>query len=191
MKPAILFLSGLSITLIISRLAPHAPNFTATLATFIFSAMVLRKSYYWIILIAAYWLSDLVLNNILYTKSEFTWFTSGIEYLMITYAIIYFMLIKFAKQEPRPIPVFFTTMGSSIFFFIISNFGVWLNSTLYSNDWTGLLTCYIAALPFFGNEIAGTLFYSSVFFSAYWLMIPNFQTNEVRSESTLRGASKN
>jgi hypothetical protein len=47
---------------------------------------------------------------------------------------------------------------SSVVFFIISNFGVWLIG--YPKTVSGFVMCYTAAIPFFINTILGDLFYS-------------------------------
>ena len=49
-------------------------------------------------------------------------------------------------------------IGASILFFVVTNFAVWL-SGYYGFTMEGLLACYIAAIPFFQNTIAGTLIY--------------------------------
>ena len=51
----------------------------------------------------------------------------------------------------------FTILKSSILFFIISNFGVWLVG--YPNSIAGFLACYTMALPFFINTILGDFFF--------------------------------
>ena len=43
--------------------------------------------------------------------------------------------------------------------FIITNFGVWQATDIYEKSPEGLLTCYIAAIPFFANTILSTFFY--------------------------------
>ena len=50
---------------------------------------------------------------------------------------------------------------SLITFYIISNFGVWL-SGMYTYDITGLINCYVMAIPFFGNTILSTIIYTSM-----------------------------
>ena len=52
---------------------------------------------------------------------------------------------------------FSTILKSSILFFIISNFGVWLVG--YPNSIAGFLACYTMALPFFVNTILGDFFF--------------------------------
>ena len=59
------------------------------------------------------------------------------------------------------------TMGGALLFFLLTNFGVWISSGFYPKSADGLLTCYSMALPFFGNTLTGTVFYSAVMFIGY------------------------
>ena len=47
----------------------------------------------------------------------------------------------------------------ALIFFIITNFGVWLQGG-YEYSMNGLIICYILAIPFFGNTFIATLIYS-------------------------------
>ena len=63
-------------------------------------------------------------------------------------------------------------IGSSLTFFVLSNFAVWYfgHGRLYPMTLAGLTTCYIAALPFFRNDVAGNLAYSAIMFGSYaWM----------------------
>jgi len=51
---------------------------------------------------------------------------------------------------------------SSTIFFVITNFAVWMSGTMYPLTLEGLILCYTMAIPFFGNTLAGTLFYVSL-----------------------------
>tara|TARA_B100001250_G_scaffold252479_1_gene217125 strand:+ start:161 stop:622 length:462 start_codon:yes stop_codon:yes gene_type:complete len=53
-------------------------------------------------------------------------------------------------------------ISSSLVFFFISNFGVWTLGG-YGFTFSGLLSCYIAALPFLSNSIFSTLLFSALF----------------------------
>ena len=61
----------------------------------------------------------------------------------------------------------FGFVGSFIFF-IISNFGVWAMGSPgvydipYEKNLSGLLQCYILAIPFFGNTFLSTLIFSYI-----------------------------
>ncbi len=65
---------------------------------------------------------------------------------------------------------------SSLIFFLVTNFGVWvMPNTMYSKDFAGLITCYISAIPFFGNTVAGDLFFSTVLFGIFeWIKQTNW-----------------
>ena len=59
-------------------------------------------------------------------------------------------------------------LSSSLIFFVITNFGVWLMpNTMYSKDIEGLITCYERAVPYFGNTVAGDLFFSALLFGVF------------------------
>jgi hypothetical protein len=40
----------------------------------------------------------------------------------------------------------------------------------YTNDLTGLMACYTAAIPFFKNSVASDLFYSALLFGSFYLV---------------------
>ena len=58
-------------------------------------------------------------------------------------------------------------LASSIVFFLVSNFGVWALSGMYPHSAAGLAACYIAAIPFFQNTLAGDLFYATLLFGGF------------------------
>ncbi len=60
-------------------------------------------------------------------------------------------------------------MTSSILFFVVTNFGVWAFSSLYSKTMEGLITCYVAAIPFLQNTLFGDIFYTAVLFGSFAL----------------------
>jgi hypothetical protein len=41
-------------------------------------------------------------------------------------------------------------------FFVVSNYGVWAGSTFYPHTLAGLGTCYVAAIPFYRNDLLAT-----------------------------------
>jgi hypothetical protein len=52
-------------------------------------------------------------------------------------------------------------------FFAITNFGMWLFSGFYPRTVEGLETCFVAAIPFFQNTLAGDLFYATLLFGGF------------------------
>ena len=68
--------------------------------------------------------------------------------------------------------LFIYGFAGSIVFFVISNFGVWalgspgVYDVAYDRNLSGLIECYILAIPFFGNTFLSTLIfaYPAIFF---------------------------
>jgi hypothetical protein len=63
----------------------------------------------------------------------------------------------------------YSVIGSTLFF-IVTNFGVWFGSSMYPQTWAGLVECYVAAIPFYKNTLAGTLFYAALMFGGFALL---------------------
>ncbi len=141
------------------------PNFTPIGAIALFGGAYLKNKYHaFLIPIASLWLSDLILNNFIFTfYSDFTWFYPGFLWQYISFTLIivlgYFFLKKINFKN-----VFITAISSSLLFFIITNFGVWISGSMYTLDFQGLITCYVMALPFFKGTLLGFMCYSAFLF---------------------------
>lgn len=62
------------------------------------------------------------------------------------------------------------SVASSLIFFLITNLTVWAEGLLYPRSLQGLVDCYVLALPFLRNSLAGDLFYSAVLFGLWaWM----------------------
>jgi hypothetical protein len=70
------------------------------------------------------------------------------------------------RGRVKPLFVGGAALGSSVSFFLISNFAVWLAGYIvYPKTFVGLGTCYAAALPFFRNDVVATLVFAAIFFA--------------------------
>lgn len=152
-----------------SRLIPHPPNFAPIGAMALFGAAYFSQRYLaFAIPIISMWLSDLVLNNVVYGQyfDHFVWFYQGFYWTYGAFIIIgvvgFFMLKKVQLKS-----VVLASLLAAALFFVISNFGVWATGTMYPNTLSGLITCYAAGLPFFKNTIMGDLVYTGVLFGAF------------------------
>tara|TARA_B100000315_G_C14489527_1_gene546895 strand:- start:154 stop:669 length:516 start_codon:yes stop_codon:yes gene_type:complete len=147
----------------ITRLIPHPPNFTPIIAMGIFgSAYIQNRSLAVLIPISAMFLSDLFLGF----HATIYW-VYGSLLLVSILGMILVNKVNIGKCVAA-------ALSGSFLFFIITNFGVWLSSGYYSNNLDGLLTCYTLALPFLGNTLIGTLFYTIVMFAGYELVQRNW-----------------
>jgi hypothetical protein len=142
---------------ILLRFAPHAPNFTPVAAIAIFSGVYLNKKYSFLIPLVLMIASDLVLG--LHNVVVFTWGS----FILVTFLGFW---VKKHKSASR---ILAGSVISSILFYIISNFGVWLMGW-YPRDLAGLVNCYVMALPFLRDFTLATLVYSAVFFGVYELI---------------------
>jgi len=179
------FLIAIIVLAAFSRIIPHMPNFSPLGAIGLFGAAHFDKKWKaFLIPIAATWLSDLFINNVIYAQyyPQFTWFYEGFywqygSYLLITLAgLIIFNKISMPK-------VLLAILSSTIIFFTVSNFGCWIGSTFYTQNLTGLTTCYIAGIPFLTGTLLGDLFYSAVLFGGYYLLqskVSFFKLDNVR-----------
>ena len=61
-------------------------------------------------------------------------------------------------------------IGASTAYFLISNFGVWIGWGLYPHTWPGLVSCYVAALPYYRSCSLSTLVGGAGFFLGYELL---------------------
>ena len=62
-----------------------------------------------------------------------------------------------------------SSLVGSFLFFAVTNWAVWQFADWYPHTINGLIACYIAALPFFRNTLAGDLFYTGALFGSYEL----------------------
>lgn len=140
----------------VSRLIPHVPNFTPIAAMALLGGATLtdRKKAYALPLLALL-LSDAMIG-----------FYSGIVYVYVGFLLTVFIGTQMASKLTA-LRIGASATLSSIAFFIISNFGVWMSGGLYPKTMEGLRDCYVAAIPFFHQSLAGDLFYSAAFFSLY------------------------
>jgi hypothetical protein len=138
------------------RLVPHPPNFSPIDAMALFSGAYLGRR--WLAFAAPFLaliLSDAVLG-----------FYQGMEFQYVSVALI---VILGAIVLPRTSiqRVGAASLASSILFFVVSNFGTWVVSGIYPHTVAGLASCYVAAVPFFQNTVAGDLFYSALLFGGF------------------------
>jgi len=134
---------------VLSRLAPHPPNFAPITGIALFSSKKINNKLFGIFFpIIPLFISDLFI---------------GISFINIFVYISFIMIYFLGSISPKidVKSVFF----SSVIFFILTNLGVWYLS--YPKNVEGLITCFTLAVPFFINTILGDLFYSFIFFRSY------------------------
>ena len=135
---------GIFVVLAASRFVPHPPNFTSLIAVSLYVPLIFGSKFI-PVLILSFIITDLFIGY-----HSLTLFTYG--------SIIFISLSsKFFRSK-----IYFRISGALIgacLFFLITNFGVW-SLGYYGYTFEGLASCYILAIPFFGNTLVSTLLYS-------------------------------
>ena len=154
------------------RLVPHPPNFSPIDAMALFSGAYLgRRALAFAAPLAALLLSDLVLG-----------FYAGMDFVYASVALV--VLIGWALSGRRtPLRVGLAALAGAIAFFAVTNFGMWLFSGFYPLTIAGLEACYVAAIPFFQNTVAGDLFYAIILFGGFALaehLVPRLRAGEAQ-----------
>ncbi len=95
----------------------------------------------------------------------FIGFYENMIFVYSSLLIITFIFHKISKKINLK-NLFIYGFSGSVIFFVVSNFGVWalgspgVNDIAYDKNLSGLIQCYILAIPFFGNTFLSTLIFS-------------------------------
>ena len=124
---------GIFFSLSLSRFVPHPPNFTSLLALSFYVPAILGIRYLPFLLIS-FAITDLVIG-----------YHSGTHWTWGSVLVIGFISQYFIKNISYRLS---GALLGALIFFLITNFGVW-TSGMYSYTFSGLVTCYVLAIPFF------------------------------------------
>jgi len=150
--------------LFVTRIIPHVPNVAPIAAMSLFVGSKMHWRYAVIIPLIAMFMSDYFLG-----------FHSTMIFVYGSFLLIALIGILLRKYK-NPAVILGASLASSLLFFIITNFGVFIAGDLYPRTYQGFLECYLAALPFFRNTLIGDLAYTTVLFGGFEL-IKRFDLN--------------
>ena len=156
----------------------HPTNFSPINAIALFSGCYFAgKIQKFIIPLLSVWVGDLFIDYI-YTQ-KFILFYSGFYWQYGLYIVMVLIGILLSNKV-KPLNLLAASFSSSVLFFIVTNFGVWMGSGMYPDNAIGLAACYTAAIPFFSSTLLSDILYSTLFFGAFELMqrkIPGLAIN--------------
>ena len=166
-----LIISGMILLAAISRFLPIAmpsmANFSpvGTMALF-GGAYFAKKQWAFIVPMMALWVSNLILNNVFYTKYYPT-FSFGFELaVFVSFALVVIIGIVLLKRV-NIVNLLTANILGTIGFFLISNFFVWAGGTMYPQTMEGLGMCFTMGLPFLKNTLLSNLLFSAVMFGTF------------------------
>jgi hypothetical protein len=142
---------------ILARLVPHPWNVTPVMAIALFGGTYLSRRWAILLPLAIVAASDLLIGW--HNTVPFTWGA-----FVLTGALAWWI-----RSSPGPARIFAGSLSGSTLFFLLTNFGVWVNGDLYPRTAEGLWRCYVAAIPFFRNALIGDLIFTAALFGGYAL----------------------
>lgn len=162
-KPLIL---GTIILLAVSRLLPHPHNFTPLGGMAILGAAYFNhRIWKYIIPVLAFYISDLLVSNLIYASfypdQSFVWFSGHMLWNYGAILVIVALSSRIMKRKNWK-NLIGASLSGAVIFFLISNFGSWVGNPLYTNDISGLISSYVAGIPFFPNTLASTLLFAGI-----------------------------
>ncbi len=149
----------------LTRLLPHPFNFTPIGAIALFAGTyITNKKHAFLFPVITLLISDILLE--IFTGAGFY---RDMIFVYGSFALITAIGFILRGHEQRQ-TIMVASLLSSILFFFLTNFGSWLMYDMYPKTAGGLLTCYIAGIPFFKGTVMGDLFYNVVLFGSYSLV---------------------
>lgn len=146
------------------RFIPHPWTFTPVVGSLLFFGARGSRRALWVplLLLVA---SDLVLNKFVYAY-RLSW-----EELIIWawYGAILWLGTNL-RANSKPVRVIGAALAGSVSFFLLSDFGTFASTNLYPKTFAGLITCYIAAIPFFRNALEGDLLFTCAMFATPFVL---------------------
>lgn len=157
----------------LSRLMPHPWNVTPVAAMALFAgARFDRITTAFVVPLTALFISDLILG-----------FHRTLPFVYLGFFITVLMGLTLRNRKHIGMMAA-ASAGSSFVFFLVTNFGYWLLTPAFSKNISGLAQCYIVAIPFFRNSLAGDLMYTGLLFGAFSLaeaLMPSLKSRKYAS----------
>ena len=142
------YLIFFGVILALSRIVPHPPNFTPILASAIMAPMLIKDRWFGIAIpIIAMFISDIIIG---FHPYQF---------------VIYFSILVIGLVAPMHknyVKLGILAIGASVWFFITTNFAVWIIWDYYPKTIEGLILCYTLAIPFFANTLLSTCVFTGL-----------------------------
>lgn len=159
-SPKMLLAYAVVLLVIAWRIFVEIPNFTPVMALAFFGGAYFGRKHIALILpFAAMFISDLIIG-----------YHSTLIYVYLAFALAVGIGL-WTRNRVNTWTVLGGALASSVLFYLITNFGVWLSGMVgYPMNFNGLLMSYTQAIPFFRTEVIATLSFSALFFGAYYLV---------------------
>ncbi|MDX2227812.1 MAG: DUF6580 family putative transport protein [Verrucomicrobiae bacterium] len=171
--PRLFVLSGFVFVAAAARLIPDiANNFQPIFAMALFGGATFEdRRQAFLIPLAALVISDWVLgfHNLML-----------LVYLMFVVTVVIGLWVRKQTSIER---IALGSFVSATLFFLVTNFGVWIDGSLYPLTTAGLVNCYTMALPFYGRTLLSFAVFGTLLFGGFWMLqreFPKLRMHEPR-----------
>lgn len=146
-------------------------NFSPIAATALFAgALFGRKSYAFILPLIVQFVSDMLVNVLVYKMADPFMYFFRWEALSVYPMYIFITLIgSWVGLNGKFLRVPVGAVASSVLFFVVTNTAAWVSDTQYTKDMAGLALSFDKALPFAQGTFVGDMVFSIFFFGSYYL----------------------
>ncbi len=189
-KPNLFLILGAVLVASVFRIIPHYPNFTPVAAIALMGGAFIGNRWLSVLvpllaMLVSDYLTLVFVNAAWATPYEYF---SSVGTLFIYASIVVTTLLGRLNGRPQNESFIsknysgklaFNALAAAIIFFVLSNIGVWLNGDIFATNAVGLGATFIAALPFFGYNVAGNLLYSFLFFGILEALLPKKEAAKI------------
>ena len=173
-KTALYILLALIVVAALYRIIPGRPyGFAPQIAMALFGGAVIKdKKLAFALPLLSMVLSDALFELLYFAGISPMW--GFYEGQLTNYVLFALLTVSgFFIKKMNVINIAAASFAAPTAYFLISNFMVWLSGTgglQRPKTFDGLMMCFADGLPFYQNSVAGTLFFSALFFGSYYLI---------------------
>jgi hypothetical protein len=165
------FAIGLTILSALGRLVPHAPNVTPLGGSCLFAGSKISGMLAYLLPLVVMIATDPIVGHAGGASGGYTW-GSPVIYACF---LINVWIGRRMLRNVTPVRVGAAAFLCSLQFFVLTNLALWVTAVvrhdpIYSANFSGLVTCYTLAIPFWGRTLAGDLVFSGALFGLYELV---------------------
>jgi len=153
------------IVALLSRILPHAFQATSVGFTAVGGGLLFfgarRSRWQTIPAVIALMATDYYLTTYVY---NYPFHASAYVVTWVWYAAVCLFGHQVLARKASALRVAGAVLATSTSFFLLSNFAVWIGNAMYPHTAAGLGLCYVAAIPFYANDVMSTAITAGAFF---------------------------
>lgn len=135
------------------RLIPHPWNFTPCGAVELFAGARLKTWHAFAIPLAVRIVTDVALLPIQGLVADNLWYYASFLPFVYLSIVINVLIGRTLSRTESPFWIALATLAASVQFYLVTNFGAWIGSSMYPHTLGGLATAYLMGLKTYGDSI--------------------------------------